>query len=132
MIIKKNQIIYICQYCGKKSVYRNQITMHERTCKSNPKNWHKCFQYCEHLEKDSSHEYGEKHFTCALLGNKKMYSFKLEYRIHENKGRIERLERMPLKCKHYECSANENYLQERSKFENEAKIKQKKLLNSNK
>jgi len=124
----KNQTIYICQYCGKKSVYKNVITIHERVCKSNQNNWHKCFQYCEHLEKFNNEEYEKKQFRCAVY-DKLMYSFKLEYQLHKNKERIEKLERMPLKCEGYECSATDpvDYLQERQIFELNCITKQRKL-----
>jgi len=124
----KNQTVYVCSFCGKKSVYKSQITRHERVCKSNPNNWHKCFQYCEHLEKFNEDEYGKKEFRC-VIHDKFMYSFKLESQLHKNKERISKLERMPIKCNDYECSATDpvDYLQERQIFEINCINKQREL-----
>lgn len=111
--------IYQCEFCGKKSAWKHVITNHEKICKSKPDNKHKCFQYCQHLEKitggilkhhyedlmvEFDYEETEKYeFRCAI-SKKLMYSYKLERQNIKNEERISKLERMPLKCKDFECT----------------------------
>lgn len=92
------------------------MTLHERMCKKNPKNRHKCFQYCKHLVKDTEGSsfcidedrvYGFS-FHCALMSDKEMYSYKLE-RFEKNKKRCEKMERMPLECDKYELDTDKHH-----------------------
>ena len=100
-------LIYECEFCGKKSAWKHVITNHEKICKKKPINQHKCFQYCEYLEKTFAYheddEVGQTKFTCAIT-NENMYSYKVERQPWVNRGIIKNLKRMPLKCEHYECS----------------------------
>lgn len=99
--------IYQCDFCGKKSAWKHVITNHEKTCKASPNNKHKCFQYCEHLEKSGDREEGTVTFECVISGES-MYSYKLEKNQNQNKERISKLKRMPLECSNYECTGGES------------------------
>jgi len=108
--------IYKCDHCGKRQFRQCDMTIHERWCKLNPNNQHKCYEFCQHLVKteveyegsSNGDEYiGKKTvFTCAVT-EQKMYSFIAEKRklpvIYE-KDTI----RMPLECDLYK-SPNDNF-----------------------
>lgn len=97
--------VYECGFCGKKQYRKCDMSKHEKWCKKNPNNDHKCFQYCTHLVRDreifddtEGYEKTRRTFTCSLL-NKKMYSY-----IAERRGIVSNLsgcERMPLECDFY-------------------------------
>lgn len=102
----RQEIIYRCDYCNKSMFNKGAMSLHERMCKLNPYNRHKCFQYCRWLRKDK--DYGG--FSCFSCGNEKcdlyeikLHSYKLErdylgmHRIKEDN-----LVRMPFQCEHYE------------------------------
>lgn len=97
--------VFRCDYCNKHYLSKGAMTLHERMCNSNPKNEHKCFQYCKWLNKDGNGHTGETIFYCGNENStfhfKDLYSYKLE-RFYFNKHRIAKMFRMPLKCKHYE------------------------------
>ena len=84
-----------CDYCGK--LYRNKLVLrHEKFCKNNPNNNHRCLFPCKYLE--VSREEGIKTFFC----NKKeisMYTYKAESRKLEC---ITRTYRMPLQCEDFD------------------------------
>ena len=42
---EKETRIYICEHCGKHSLSKGAMTLHERACHKNPKNMPVCF-YC--------------------------------------------------------------------------------------
>lgn len=100
--------IYTCDFCGKRQFRQCDMTKHEKWCKENPNNMHKCFQYCKHLVKGKEDYNGGGNdewqpqrttFTCALL-NKQMFSFKAERRgITKH---LDGVERMPLQCDKYD------------------------------
>ncbi len=98
--------VYRCDFCNKAIIQKGSMTLHERMCKKNPKNKHKCFQYCKHLIKEENYN-GSKSFTCALNNDIDLYSFKLE-RFKHNTERIEKMSRMPLECNKYELSDEHN------------------------
>lgn len=89
------------------------MTTHERMCKDNPNNKHKCFNDCRFLvgtEKEAVDSRTSRYydFTCTKH-NKTLYSYKLEYsktklesrkKLYKDRG--EELARMPLKCIYYE------------------------------
>jgi hypothetical protein len=84
---------------------KHHAERHEKYCKKNPLNNHRCFQRCQHLIKDSDYledgngnRYGTcTIFTCDITG-KDMYSYKAEKSLYiECDG-----ERMPLECEHYQ------------------------------
>jgi hypothetical protein len=103
--------VYRCDFCNKAIIQKGSMTLHERMCKKNPKNMHKCFQYCKHLIKDTAttcDDDGNRvnvgfSFSCALNPDVEMFSYKLE-RFKSNAGRIEKMLRMPLECDKYELS----------------------------
>jgi len=106
------QNVYKCDHCGKKQFRKCDMTRHEKFCKENPNNKHKCFQYCKHLQKSEDEYEGQSHydagetffgvktvFTCALT-KQKMFSY-----IAERKSlpvvKEEDSIRMPLECEKY-------------------------------
>jgi len=100
------QNVYECEYCGKKQFRKGDMTKHEKWCKKNPNNNHKCFQYCKHLIKEDEEYSGSDFvgnrtiFKCALT-EQKMFSYIAEKRklpIINESGNI----RMPLECDKYE------------------------------
>lgn len=116
MKIIENQKIFCCEFCNKKHYRQNVITLHERQCRNNPKNKHKCFQYCKFLKKhndifDENELNYPAEFRCinvkCELYNKLLYSFKYE-RYNRNIENIEQnnLIRMPLICEHYVLDEN--------------------------
>ena len=99
--------IYVCEYCGRKMFGAGAMSRHEKYCDHNPKNAHKCFEFCKHLKK--THEvidingepYRITHMTCDKTG-KKMYSYKLEKKQTFRSTYVSGLERMPLECDEFE------------------------------
>lgn len=98
--------IYKCDFCGKRQFRQCDMTMHERWCKENPKNNHKCFQFCRHLIKTSEEYDGENFvghrtiFTCELT-KQGMFSYIAERKrlpVINEKDSI----RMPLECDKFE------------------------------
>jgi len=102
---------YQCEYCGRKMFGAGAMGYHEKYCKQNPKNMHKCFDFCKYLIKSehkvtSSYyedDYGfgtvkQTEFTCAITG-KKMYSYHREkqYWQYVTSDMI----RMPLECEDF-------------------------------
>jgi hypothetical protein len=96
--------VYRCEFCNKALIRKGFMVLHERMCKSNPKNKHKCFEYCKHLIKDRSEYSGEVSFVCAKT-LAIMYSYKLERFAHKaERIQADKLIRMPLECQLYELS----------------------------
>ena len=96
--------VYRCEFCNKALIRKGFVVLHERMCKSNPKNKHKCFEYCAHLEKEKNDYSGEFSFVCAKT-QKYMYSYKLERFAHKaERIQNDELTRMPLECQLYELS----------------------------
>ena len=102
----KNIPTYHCSYCTKYYIRKYYAERHERFCKHNPNNKHKCFELCRHLIKSQETHNGvtTTDFNCKFM-DKPMYSFKAE------KGAIKYFReaygedgiiRMPLECEHYE------------------------------
>ena len=115
---RTNEIVYHCEFCKKKMLGAAAMSLHERMCKRNPKNMHKCFEVCVHctkvyqdVERPSHYMYALREdnierdivFLCAKQPEVKMYSFKLE-RFESNKFRMFGLTRMPLECDLYEIN----------------------------
>ena len=111
------ELVYRCAYCNKAMLSKGAMTLHERMCKKNPKNQHKCFKYCKWLIKNKNVEDGFSEFDCTNPNcgyyNKGLYSYKLE-RNSTFKDRVkeDNLIRMPLMCKHYEIESghDEKYI----------------------
>ncbi|MEE9451061.1 MAG: hypothetical protein V3V72_13510 [Ignavibacteriaceae bacterium] len=97
--------VYRCDHCNKAMRSKGAMALHERMCKSNPKNDHKCFQYCVFLNKGIDNSNGSRYFDCGNVKSKfysnDLYSYKLE-RFCFNQERISKMTRMPLKCDHYQ------------------------------
>ena len=111
-----NEKVYRCDHCNKAMVGAGLMKLHERMCKENPNNQHKCFQYCKHLIKDSEDngQYGEglyTTFTCAKRPDINLFSYKLE-RYKANELRCKGMTRMPLECDLYETMEGHDYSDE--------------------
>ena len=63
MEILKNQTIYKCSYCGKISLSKGGMTVHEVNCRKNPDNWSDCF-YCHYLIRESKEIEGTEGTRC--------------------------------------------------------------------
>lgn len=92
------EIVYRCEYCNRAMFNKGAMKLHERMCKKNPENKHKCFQYCRHLQKEEG--INGFYFYCDKV-NKELYSYKLE-RFKHKADRLKGLTRMPLECEYYE------------------------------
>ena len=100
--------VFICEHCERKMFGKGAMSRHERFCRENPYNQHKCFDFCRHLKMDvrqGSDQFGnyEKHttMTCMVTG-KKMYSYKFEKNTNKPANALNGLERMPLECEFHE------------------------------
>jgi hypothetical protein len=112
-----NEKVYRCDFCNRAIINAGSMKLHERMCKNNPKNMHKCFQYCSHLAKifltaydeevGGMYNTGEVTFRCELK-DIEMYSYKLE-RFKLKAERMEGLIRMPLECDKYSCMEGHDY-----------------------
>jgi hypothetical protein len=98
---------YQCDFCPKASTKAGAMALHERKCKQNPNNHHKCFDFCRHLQKIYK-GHNRSGFIC-LAQDIEMYSYKAEHSSIDIKG----LTRMPLECKFYAYMTNE---QENERF----------------
>ena len=101
-IIEKK--VYHCEFCKKYSLFKHVITQHEKLCKFNPENKHKCFEYCNFLKKDGGFdclgELTEVRFYCT----KKQIHLK-SYKVKRNSYLMERnmnYEWMPKECELFE------------------------------
>lgn len=106
----QQETIFRCEFCNKPMFGKGAMVRHEKYCKRNPKNAHKCFEFCKHLQKTTEYEYdkdgnqiGGTEMLC-IKRNVKMYSFKYEKNIHKPANALDGLERMPLECDLYEDS----------------------------
>ena len=96
------ETIYRCGYCNKPMFGKGAMVRHEKWCKENPNNKHKCFDFCQHLKREhrvievNGEPYRVTDMTCTKL-NKQMYSYKLEKTA--NCPPLNNMERMPLECK---------------------------------
>ena len=109
--------IYQCEFCDRKMFGAGAMGYHEKYCKQNPHNKHKCFGFCHNLVKtekivqsqyyENDYGYGTVHqtqFHCKVTG-KNMYSYKREkqYWQYVTPDMI----RMPLECEFYDCKTYE-------------------------
>ena len=103
------EIIYRCDHCNKPMFGKGAMVRHEKFCKENPNNQHKCFEFCKHLEmtvtNDGYNDYAYPvkctEMTCTKR-NVEMYSYKFEKNCAKPKNALEGLEIMPLECNDYE------------------------------
>lgn len=111
----ENRTVYFCEFCRKYYIHKGHGKRHEKYCKENPANKHKCFEFCRYLKRSVERlegEYGfcghETIFTCTKH-NKEMYSYIAERR--DILGYINYDERMPLNCAEFESMTEEDYNQ---------------------
>jgi len=94
-VTRKN---YICDFCGKYYVRKHAAEWHEKHCRLNPANDHKCFQDCKHLHQER--DLGEITITCRKK-NCTMYGYAAERR--RLLDAIENSDiRMPIECDDFE------------------------------
>jgi hypothetical protein len=103
-----NRTVYQCEYCTTRRFTKNAATRHERYCKRNPNNQHRCFD-CRHLlrttEEAGVGENGQlitakrTVFHCGRF-DKDLYSYVAERQniLHH----VGAAERMPLTCAGHE------------------------------
>jgi hypothetical protein len=86
---------------------KGAMSRHEKYCKDNPINKHKCFDFCKHLSMKDNRVYleygtsGSIEFTCDVSGER-MYSYKFEKNYNKPATALNGLTRMPLKCEMHE------------------------------
>jgi hypothetical protein len=109
---KTSETIFRCDFCNKPMFGKGAMSRHEKFCKSNPHNAHKCFEFCKHLKMTQEYEhddYGNKTGGTEMLcikRNVQMYSFKFEKNTRKPINALDGLERMPLECDLFECMNN--------------------------
>jgi len=87
---------------------KGAMSRHEKYCKENPNNKHKCFDFCKHLKWEKHYAYDDYGNQCGhtdMICEKRdvyMYSFKFEKNTHKPATALNGLERMPLECDLYE------------------------------
>lgn len=94
--------VYECEHCGRKMLSAGAMGYHEKWCKKNPTNKHKCFALCRHLKRTLNMHARKIEFQCMATG-KYMYSFHLEKK-HKYQYRNLPCDaiRMPLQCDKWE------------------------------
>lgn len=99
-----NRTLYRCDHCTAYRLSADAAEYHERFCKRNPNNQHKCFG-CKFLavaKGTASDGRSLKSFSCEAL-NKPLYSYVAEKR--GLRGLLpEGSERMPLVCPTYQIN----------------------------
>ena len=99
-MIEKVITAYFCEHCNKLYQRKNACVKHEKYCRKNPANMHKCWS-CDHLEYTKA-EYDEYGVTPASFFCKKrdveMWSYIAERRNIQHEAE----ERMPLECDDFE------------------------------
>lgn len=102
----ENKKIYRCDFCSKYYIHKGHIEKHENYCRYNPKNQHKCFEFCQHLirkridiSESNSFRVDITVFECKYYENDELYSYQAEKR---NLDVIKDGIRMPLQCEYYE------------------------------
>ena len=122
MIIKTKKVYY-CKFCNKHMLSAGFMTIHELHCRKDPKNQHKCFQYCKHLIKKRDMERTD--FYCEIT-KKHMYSYKVENKDWFCNGGSDFSEhiRMPLECKYYDIEDGHYDYLEKIEKENRKTSKQ--------
>lgn len=115
--------VYFCDHpgCGKHMLSGSRMSVHERGCRYNPDNRHKCFEYCGNLIREFKVNPGEHFgyyvFTCSAK-SRLMYSYKAEKRGTQFMKRMAGFDRMPLECFHYNDHTDE-ILNDRENDEND-------------
>jgi hypothetical protein len=97
---------YICEFCGKYYVRKHHAEWHEKHCRLNPDNDHKCYHECRHLHKERECD-GSTTITCRKK-NLTMYGYAAERRrLLDVIGDADM--RMPLQCDDYENDAETDF-----------------------
>jgi hypothetical protein len=95
--------VWQCEHCQKSGLSASAISVHEKYCRSNPANKHKCFEYCRYLLMEKRWlGHIEKTFTCEVTGED-LFSYKREYkaRLYPGLKNTKGMMRMPAECKHF-------------------------------
>lgn len=101
------ETIYRCDHCNRPMFGKGAMSRHEKYCKENPNNDHKCFDFCKHLKRtvfidSDDYENYEKRTDMECVKLKKfMYSYKFEKNYNKPVNALDGLERMPLECEHH-------------------------------
>jgi len=98
----KNEKVFHCSFCKKYSLFKQIVTKHEKTCKFNPENKTKCFEYCDHLIKESSY-YDDitEEIIISKYYCKKKDKYMKSFKVKRNSfllNRTKTLEFMPKEC----------------------------------
>lgn len=91
--------VYKCGFCKRHYLVKHACEWHEKHCGKNPNNWHKCFDGCPHLSRETftpenAGAYSYITYTCTML-DKQMHSYVAERRRNPC---VAETERMPLEC----------------------------------
>lgn len=112
MVIKENQTLFFCEHCKKMYRRKYPCEKHEKWCSKNPRNKHKCFDFCKYLTRNRTDQGTD--FYCEKL-KKNLHSFIIDKYIekgNEYAGLLmdvkEDTERMPMECEEhrYECDTD--------------------------
>lgn len=100
----QQETVFRCDFCNKPMFGKGAMSRHEKFCKMNPNNAHKCFEFCKYLKKVDNYTYdecGNPDGGVTMLCTKrnvKMYSYKFEKNYNKPANILNGLERMPLEC----------------------------------
>lgn len=94
--------VYECDHCGRRMLSAGAMSYHEKWCKKNPHNRHKCFALCVYLKKTMNMHTRKIEFQCLRTGHE-MYSYKFEKSAGFKPAYTVGLIRMPLSCRFYEA-----------------------------
>ena len=102
--------VYQCEHCNRNMISAGAMSRHEKFCRYNPQNRHKCFDTCRHLQRSRTLREGSDPFSrysystnliCGVTGIK-MYSYLLEKTGNFRPKFLEGLTRAPLECTMHE------------------------------
>jgi len=104
-----NETVYRCDFCNRAIVSKGSMVVHEKMCKNNPENAHKCFEFCNHLQRDKEiiGGYGDEDwdlkrtkFVC-LIRDVELKSYKVK-RTKKLMEYTKDIEFMPNECNLFE------------------------------
>jgi hypothetical protein len=109
--------VYQCEHCKRNMVSASAMSRHERFCRMNPNNKHKCFDLCRHLKrnielidgKDPSSAFSYVTTLKCGVTDIKMYSYLFEKKGNFKPEFLKGLIRMPLDCKLYQYMTDSEY-----------------------
>ena len=117
----QQETVYRCEHCNKPMFGKGAMVRHEKYCRDNPHNKHKCFEFCRHLKMTQNFEhdeYGNWSGGTTMLCEKKgieMYSYKFEKNYNKPVTALNGLIRMPLECEEYEAMGSVGKITEDTK-----------------